>query len=39
MNITNDIYMLLLDIRKLEKAQFEELAAIRKALERLTGKQ
>lgn len=39
MNITNDIYMLLLDIRKLEKAQLEELAAIRKALERLTGKQ
>ena len=39
MNVTNDIYMLLLEIRKLEKAQLEELAAVRKALERLTGKQ
>ena len=38
MNSTTDIYMLLLEIRKLEKAQLEELQAIRRELEKLNKK-
>ena len=38
MNSTTDIYMLLLEIHKLEKAQLEELQAIRRELEKLNKK-
>ena len=38
MNNTADIYLLLLELRKLEKAQLEELQAIRRELEKLNKK-
>ena len=38
MNNTTDIYLLLLELRKLEKAQLEELQAIRRELEKLNKK-
>lgn len=38
MDITNDIYILLRRIQELEKAQLEELRAIRQELEKLNKK-